>query len=313
MRVLSGPHERWEIRDRSTAVAVGVFDGVHRGHQDLLKRLQSIFDSGPLVVLTFSRHPDTLIVPDSSPRLLTTLSQRAALLEELGVDVIAHLDFDEAMRDMSAADFVRYVLVGSLNARHIAVGQDFRFGKGGAGDVPFLQEMGKDFGYEVLLVSLIGDEDPFSSTRIREYLKSGDIQRAGVLLGRPYALEGRVESGEGRGRSIGVPTVNLAVDSDQLLPALGVYAVVTWNEGLRREGVANVGIRPTFGGTCATVEIHLLDFDGELYGEVLSVEFLHRIRDERKFSGPVELVEQILLDIDIAKSFFSGSGDFNET
>lgn len=297
MRILHGPYSRWEPPATGTAVTVGVFDGVHRGHRATLRRLRERSGGRPIVVATFAPHPATVLAPDRAPRLLTTPGQRLRLFEELGVDIVAILEFNEDMRLMSAESFVDDILVRVLRAEVIVIGSDFRFGHQGEGDVDMLHRMAAASGYVFEAVDLEGGETPISSTAIRRLLIDGRLDEATQLLGRPYSVAGVVVAGEGRGKSIGVPTANLELDPDQFIPKLGVYAVTAQVGGRGWRGVCNVGIRPTFGGSREIVEVHILEFDDDIYGSVLEVEFLHRIRDERQFESVDALVAQIHRDI----------------
>ena len=204
---------------------------------------------------------------------------------------------------MSAADFVRRLVVGALRAEVVVVGQDFRFGHNREGDVALLDELGPMHGYTVEAIPLEGGDHPISSTDIRRHLVAGDLETASRLLGRFYEVEGEVVAGDGRGKSIGVPTANLDLQSRQLVPRHGVYAVMAKVRGAWLPAVANLGVRPTFGGEQEVVEVHLLSFSDDLYGEVVAVQFRSRIRDERKFDGVEELVAQIRTDIGAASEF----------
>ena len=303
MKVLRGPPADWERPAKGTVVTTGVYDGVHLGHQAVLRRAQKRAEGRPHVVLTFAQHPAVVLAPDRAPRILTTLRQKVAVLGGLGVDVVAFLEFDEETRLMSAADFVRRLVVGALRAEVVVVGQDFRFGHNREGDVALLDELGPMHGYTVEAIPLEGGDHPISSTDIRRHLVAGDLETASRLLGRFYEVEGEVVAGDGRGKSIGVPTANLDLQSRQLVPRHGVYAVMAKVRGAWLPAVANVGVRPTFGGEQEVVEVHLLSFSDDLYGEVVAVQFRSRIRDERKFDGVEELVAQIRTDIGAASEF----------
>ena len=298
MKVLRGPFAAWKRPAGPSAVTIGVFDGVHRGHQTVVRRLQAEAEARPTVVLTFARHPAAVLAPESRQQLLSPPDQRLRLLGDLGVDYVAHLEFDEAMRVMEADAFVHEIVVGALDAEIVVVGRDFSFGHGSRGDVPLLERLGRSAGYRVVPVELESEGTAISSTRIRNLLAGGQLTVAARLLGRHFFVEGKVVSGAGRGKSIGVPTANLELHPDQMLPKGGVYAVIMTVDGKPLPGVANVGIRPTFGGDLLVVEVHLFDFGGDLYGSTAAVEFRHRIRDEFKFSGVDELVAQIRRDID---------------
>ncbi len=297
MRVLHGPYSRWEPPATGTAVTVGVFDGVHRGHRATLRRLRARADGRPIVVATFAPHPAAVLAPDRAPRLLTPPAQRLRLFENLGVDIVAILEFNEEMRFMPAESFVDDILVRLLRAEVIVIGSDFRFGHEREGDVDMLERMASASGYVFEAVDLEGGETPISSTAIRTLLTEGRLDEATQLLGRSYSVAGVVVVGDGRGKSIGVPTANLDLDPEQFIPRRGVYAVMAHVAGRSWRGVCNVGVRPTFGGSREIVEVHILDFDDDVYGAVIEVEFLHRIRDEKQFEGVDVLVAQIHRDI----------------
>jgi riboflavin kinase/FMN adenylyltransferase len=280
-------------------VAVGNFDGVHRGHQALVgaavRRARET--EGPAIALTFDPHPARILKPERAPRSLMTLEHKSECLAALGVDVLAVLPFTAELAAESPEGFVGRVLMGALQARAVVVGEGFRFGRGRAGDVLELQRLGEHLGFEVLAVPAVLHEGrPVSSTRIRESLALGDVATAAALLGRPYFVEGAVVRGDGRGRQLGIPTANLEV-ANEILPRPGVYAArVRIPSGELWPSVVNVGRRPTFGGDALTVEAHLLGFEADLYGQSLRLLFEARLRDERAFPGREALVAQIRED-----------------
>lgn len=290
----------------SPAITVGNFDGVHLGHRALAA--VAVGDAhqlaGTAVVLTFDPHPARVLSPDRGPSALMTLDQKARALSALGVDVLAVLPFTRAIAERTAESFVSDVLHGALGARLVVVGENFRFGKGRRGDVSLLRRLGDELGFRVEAVAPVLQEGaPISSTRIREALARGDVEAAGVLLGRPYSLEGTVIRGDGRGRTLGIPTANLDSENETI-PGRAVYAglatVVGDEETFR--AVVNVGRRPTFGGGETTVEAHLLECDRNLYGGRLRLAFHQRLREERRFPGPAELLTQIHEDIAQARA-----------
>jgi riboflavin kinase/FMN adenylyltransferase len=287
------------------AVTVGNFDGVHRGHQALLAETvrQARAVGGHAVVLTFDPHPARVLSPERAPAALTTLDQKAEELARAGADVLALLPFTEALSRESPAEFARLVLAGAVRARQVIVGEGFRFGRGRSGDVGELRRLGQDLGFEVHAVPPV-DEDgaAVSSSRIREHLGRGEVAAARRLLGRSYSVDGRVVKGDGRGRTLGIPTANLE-SANEILPARGVYACrvrLAAGEPFHA-AVGNRGTRPTFGGRGETLEVHLLDFDQDLYGSSLRVAIEERLRDERGFAGPAELLAQIREDITRAR------------
>jgi riboflavin kinase/FMN adenylyltransferase len=287
------------------ALAVGNFDGVHRGHQALvaLAVRDARAAGGTSVVLTFDPHPSRVLSPDRAPASLMTLEQKAEILAGLGVDRLAVLPFTVELSRRAPEEFAREVLQRALGARVVVVGSSFRFGRGRAGDLETLRRLGDELGFRVHgLRPVIARGGPISSTRIREALSRGAVDAARDFLGRPFFVDGIVVTGEGRGRRIGVPTANLQV-VNETVPGGGVYACwcrVVGGDGPRPAAV-NIGRRPTFGGGGTTVEAHLLDFDGDLYGRTLRLEFQERLREERAFAGVEPLVAQIRSDLDEAR------------
>jgi len=293
---------------RGGAVALGNFDGVHRGHQALIGVAADAAQSlgGPLVVATFEPHPRSFFAPHDPPFRLTPFRSKAQLLQALGVDVLLVLTFDRTMSHVGAEDFVRTVLVKGLGARQVTVGSDFRFGHRRGGDVDLLVRMGRESGFAVNTVAPVGaaDGEIYSSTRVREYLTAGKPAHAAALLGRPFEIEGRVMLGDQRGRTIGFPTANLGLDG-YLRPAFGVYAVRAGiGDGEAPEwvdGVANLGVRPTIGGDKLLLETHLFDFGRDIYGEHLRIALIEYIRAERRFDGLDALKAQIAEDCATAR------------
>jgi riboflavin kinase/FMN adenylyltransferase len=255
------------------------------------------------VVLTFDPHPARVLAPDAAPAALMTLEQKAEALARLGVSGLAVLPFDAEVAGAAPDRFAASVLRGALDAGVVVVGANFRFGRGRAGDAATLRALGFDVS-EVGPVEHGGER--VSSSRVRKALADGDVALAAALLGRPFLLEGTVVRGEGRGRTLGVPTANLA-PAGETVPAGGVYAAWAWvGGGPGVASVVNVGRRPTFGGGATSVEAHLLDFDRDLYGRPLGLSFAARIRDERRFAGPEALVAQIREDIAAARRALPG-------
>ncbi len=301
MSVLHGDPHKWQIPGTiGSSVAIGTFDGVHRGHQGVLADLRATPGLVP-AALTFDVHPMSLIDPERSPKLLGTVDQRVEWLHHEGAELVGVLPFAQ-VREWSPRAFIDVVLRDALRAEVVTVGSDFRFGYGRGGDVGILRSAGNDLGFAVHVVDLLGEGyGKFSSTEIRNAMERGDVQAARDMLGRPPTLRGPVVRGEGRGRRIGIPTANVATKPNIQLPALGVYAGVVVFGQERHESVINVGRRPTFDGDGITVEAHLIDWDGDLYGRSLDVEVHHRLRGEVKFAGVDELVAQIHRDIEEAR------------
>lgn len=302
MIVLQGPPETWEMPAES-AVAIGVFDGVHRGHQRVIGAL----DADTRVALTFGSHPAQVLSERGAPPQLTTLRERIRLLGEAGANTIAVLDFDESMVAMSPEAFVQRVLVDALSARSVSVGEDFRFGRDAAGSASTLEELGARSGFEVTVVPILEvDGEEIRSTRIRELVAEGDVATAALLLGRPHLIRGVVVPGAGRGATIGVPTANVSFPDGLAVPRRGVYAVYAEVDGTNLPGVANLGVRPTFGGESEVLEVHVLDGDYALSGKEIGVAFVARLRDEQRFDGVDELVAQIHRDIEAAGEYLDG-------
>ena len=293
-----------------SAVAIGNFDGVHRGHQALVAAAvaRARETGGAAVVLTFDPHPARVLRQDGAPSALTTLAQKEELVAALGIDRLVALAFDARLAALTPEAFVREVLASLLGARHVVVGESFRFGHARQGDARTLEALGGRQGFDVQVVKpVLHAGRPISSSRIREALAAGDVKDAAVLLGRPYALDGRVVRGDGRGRGLGVPTANLGVE-EQMLPGRGVYAGrVLVPGGDWRPAVVNVGERPTFGGTGLVVEAHLIDFSGDLYDARVRVSFQARLRGEERFASAEALVERIHADVRAARALLAPS------
>ncbi len=287
------------------SVAVGNFDGVHRGHQALVAAAiaRSRGTGGPAVVLTFDPHPARVLRPQAAPAALTTLAQKDELVAALGIDRLVVVPFDARLAALSPDAFAREVLQQALGARHVVVGESFRFGRGREGDPRRLEALGTSLGFAVEVVPPVLEAGrPISSSRVREALARGDLGEARMLLGRDYFVDGDVVRGDGRGRTIGVPTANLA-SLEQILPSNGVYsALCRPGEGAWHAAAVNVGERPTFGGGRVRLEAHLLDFEGDLYGSRLRVAFHERLRGEQRFEASDALVAQIRRDIDAVRA-----------
>jgi riboflavin kinase/FMN adenylyltransferase len=294
--------------EKGCVVTIGAFDGVHRGHQALIddvRRRAEAIDAASAVV-TFDRHPASVVRPESAPKLLTDLDQKLELLAATGIDYVLVVPFDEARANESAADFVDDVLINRLNAQVVVVGHDFHFGKGRQGDVAFLREVGREKSFEVVEFGPVKDDDLIvSSTAIRTALTQGDVAQAHALLGRPHEVRGLVVMGDGRGRELGFPTANVHVSSDILIPADGVYGgEYVLADGSVKKTAISVGTRPQFyeHGVCL-VEAYVLDFDGDLYGQQARVRFVHSVRGQQKFEGIDALIEQIARDVDVVRSY----------
>ncbi len=282
-------------------VTVGSFDGVHRGHQEIIRKLTAGARKmgAPAVVLTFYPHPAAVLGRRQDPFYLTSPEERAALLHELGVDVVVTHPFTLELAQLTARQFMEY-LVDHLGLQHLIVGYNFALGHGREGDVPTLGRIGQDLGYSVEAIGPVEvDGQVVSSSLIRGRLAEGEVVQAAALLGRPYQLSGEVVLGDGRGKSLGIPTANLSVWPERALPQAGVYACRAWVDGQSWAAVTNVGVRPTFEAqpVLPRVEAHLLDYSSDLYGRQIQLDFIARLRDEMRFASVQALVEQIHTDI----------------
>ena len=301
---------------RGSVVAIGNFDGIHKGHQVVINEAGSIARATgkPWAVMSFEPHPDALFKPDHEPFRLSTMRTKAHMIEQLGVDELLVQHFDFAFAGLTAQAFVEEVLVKGLGASHVVAGYDFQFGQKRQGDCEILLRLGRDKGFGFTAVPKVVDERGivYSSTRVRADLKAGDPRAAAQVLGRAFELEGRVEHGDQRGRQLGFPTANLHL-GDFLRPALGVYAVrAGLDEGSETrwvDGVCNVGKRPTFDkGDDVVLEAHLFDFDADLYGKHLRVQLIERLRAEQKFDGLDAIKAQIAIDCEKAKEILAKEG-----
>jgi riboflavin kinase/FMN adenylyltransferase len=294
-------------------VTIGVYDGVHLGHHSVLRLVRELADARGLaaVCITFDRHPAEVVRPESAPKLLTTPEQKLELLDATGyLDLAFVLYFDEARSQEPAEEFVREVLVEAGHARLVVVGADFHFGKGRGGDVPLLQRMGAELGFEALAMGLEATRDGtiYSSTHIRELLAVGDVHGAAALLGRPHEVRGVVVEGDRRGRELGFPTANVAVPGRSCLPADGIYAgSFVAADGVERITAISLGRRPTFYETAdaSLLEAYVLDFDADLYGQDVRVRFVQHLRGEMKFDSVDALVEQIERDVAATREVMS--------
>jgi riboflavin kinase / FMN adenylyltransferase len=292
---------------KPTAVTIGNFDGVHVGHQKILRGVieRALAMDAVSSVLTFFPHPARVLRPDVAPCLLETLPQRLAEFATMGIDATLMLKFDQDLAKLSAEEFARKFLVETLRARAVLVGGNFRFGHKQAGDVKLLEEFGRKNGFAVEIVEpVLVDGLVVSSSAIRAAVREGRIDDARRMLGRPFALAGEIRSGTGMGRKLVVPTLNLATEQETL-PNNGVYATEVVIAGKCYRAVTNVGVRPTFNGQQLAIESHLFDFSETLTSGPMTVKFYARLRDEQKFSGPDALREQILQDIARAKELFA--------
>jgi riboflavin kinase/FMN adenylyltransferase len=306
---------------KGTAVTVGTFDGVHRGHQDVLARLVERARSAglPSLLVTFEPHPLEVVNPAAAPLLLSTRHERLEVLATTGLDYVAILDFDAALAALPADEFVDRVLLGTFRLRRLLIGHDHGFGRGREGDVETLRQLGalRDFGVEVVPPVRTAEGAPISSSVIRRAVAAGDLAAAAAALGRPYSVSGPVVPGEGRGRTLGYRTLNVEPESPRkLLPADGVYAVDVDTSRGRFGGMLNLGGRPTFGDARRTVEAHLFDAEGDFYGDVVRIGFVERLRDTMRFDGPEALKSQLADDERAARRALTavvGAGNVNDS
>ncbi len=293
-------HSIQELDIQNSWLTIGVFDGVHRGHQQIIHRLTTGAHraEAPAVVLTFWPHPAS-VLGNGHVKCLTTLDERADVLSTLDVDVMIVHTFDRSLANTSAQDFLA-TLKEHLGVKHLLIGYDFALGRGREGNAARLTEIGQELGYAVEVIRAVSDESGvISSTEIRKLVATGDVAEASKLLGHSYSLHGPVVHGDGRGRELGFPTANIDYPAEKILPSNGIYACWVWVKGTKYGAAINVGTRPQFheGGGRPLVEAHILDFDRDIYGQDLKVEFLARLRDELKFVSVDGLVKQIGQDV----------------
>ena len=298
MELVRGLHNL-RPRHRPCVATIGNFDGVHRGHQAVIQalRVAAQLHDLPAMLVTFEPQPREYFAPHTSPPRLMRLREKLGALTRYDVQRVLCLRFNAALAGLTADDFVRQILVDGLGVRYLLVGDDFRFGHGRVGDFSLLQQAGRQHGFVVDAIdTFVMGEGRVSSTRVRESLEAGDLEYAAQLLGRPFTLCGRVAHGDKRGRTIGFPTANIHLHR-QRSPLSGVFAVrMGWPAARAHAGVANIGSRPTVDGTRLQLEVHLFDFDQDIYGQHVEVEFLHKLRDEQQFDSFDALREQIELD-----------------
>ena len=296
---------------RPTVLTLGVFDGLHLGHQEIMRKVVERARAVDAVAtaITFDPHPRAVLYPDSAPPMLQTLDQRLANLEVLGIEQTIVIPFTREFSGQPAENFLADIIYDRLQAREVYIGKGFAFGKDRGGNIELLRVMSEKLGFiadEVEEVQLRGMR--ISSSKIRKLLADGYVNLARRLLGRPYGVEGVIIRGNRRGHTIGFPTANLK-PQNRVIPKFGVYATATLIDGSWRKSITNIGVRPTFESDAdPSIETYVFDFDGDLYGDVLRVRFLHRIRDERKFNGIDELKAQIEKDSNRARNYFHHQG-----
>ena len=306
---IRGLHNLQPHNQRSV-VTIGSFDGVHLGHQAILQQVKTTAArlGLPAVVMTFEPQPQEYFSGEKAPARLMRLREKIDALLEFGIDHIVCLQFNRVLRNLSASEFIDQVLVDGLAIRHLIVGDDFRFGCDRSGDFKMLAEFGMRCDFEVQDTKTLEiDNKRVSSTRVRDFLQQADFGRARQLLGRPFSIKGRVVYGQQLGRTLGFPTANVQLNRYSA-PLTGVYAVLVNINGVRYQGAANVGIRPTVGDLVKPIlEVHLLDFTGDLYGQRIDVEFMHKIRNEAKFTTLDKLVQNIKQDVKQIRAWFAGT------
>jgi len=307
MEVIHYPHDVRPARWHQPVLALGNFDGLHRGHMKIIERVRRRADErgGAAVVLTFDPHPTRVVRPDKAPKLLMTRGQMLEALAQAGMNGVAIVRFTREMSLWSPDEFVERVLVGWLHVAEVWVGANFLFGHDRAGNFSLLRLLGVRDGFRAEKIDPVRyKEFVVSSTRIRRLIAEGRVDEAAALLGREYTIEGTVVTGDGRGHQLGFPTANLHVEND-LLPPNGVYATLLVVDGVVHQAVTNIGVRPTFGETHGVVvETHVFDLDGDLYGRHVRLAFVQRVRDERAFEGPAALREQIASDCRHVRALF---------
>jgi riboflavin kinase/FMN adenylyltransferase len=294
---------------QDTVLTIGSFDGLHRGHQHLIGQVlrQAHRTNLSAGLITFYPHPAAVLAPHNAPPNLTSLGEKIALLEKLGLDLVAILPFNRRVAETSARDFMA-AIQRHLRLKELWIGSGFALGRNREGTLPVLQRLGQEMGFKVTRVEpLMQGGEVISSTRIRRHLAAGQVRQAASLLGRYPNLFGEVVQGAKRGRNLGFPTANLQVRGDRALPANGVYAVYVILGQERHLGVTNVGMRPSFDNGERVVETHILDFDQDIYGVDLVVEFVERLRDERRFDSLDELIAQIKQDTNHARHILTGA------
>ena len=309
---VSRNYEKIQKAKLGSAVTIGTYDGVHLGHRKLISELCKIAHSRDLcsVVLTFEPHPASVVRPESAPLLLTGLEQKLEQLEKTGVELVQIIEFDEKRAEESAEEFVKEVLVETLNAKVVAVGEDFHFGKNREGNVKLLEQIGKEENFEIHSLELLEingtlptSESQISSTAIREALLNGDLEKANMMLGRPYEVRGEVTEGDSRGRELGFPTANIRVPSERLLPLDGVYAgFYESSDGCKYPSAISLGTRPHFyDDGDLLLEVHLIDENLDLYGDFSKITFERFLRNQKRFENIDSLIKQLEFDVDDAR------------
>jgi riboflavin kinase/FMN adenylyltransferase len=291
----------------NSVITLGNFDGIHLGHQELvrmvIRRAREI--NGQSMVVTFRPHPLKVLAPEKCPPLISIYEEKVQLFEKLGIDVLVKIPFSLHFAEMSPREFVKDILCDLLGAKDIFVGYNYKFGKGREGNTRTLRQMGEEYGFSVHEVEQISlDGEVISSTKIRQLLKAGEVEHAAKLLGRPYAITGIVIKGDSRGKTLGFPTANIA-SKHAIIPSNGVYAVKLLAREKCLNGVVNIGLRPTFDTKSLAIEVHVFDFNEDLYGEEITLFFIRKLREEKKFETAEALIGQISKDIGTAREILA--------
>ncbi len=298
MKIIEGS---FQIRENlpNPVLTLGNFDGIHLGHQAIMKKVRNSAQKlgGISIVYTFDPHPVNLLAPEKSPPEITSFREKVKLVEECGIEIIIRENFTTTFAGLSARDFVNNILHKKINVKKIIIGNDYRFGKGREGNISSLKNWGEEFGFEVEVVGEIKKNNiVVKSSKIREFISEGEMEKAAQLLGRNYFLRGKVVDGKKRGKGLGFPTANLAWKKRPFLKN-GVYAVWVFCQNCRYAGVASIGFNPTFKDNSLSLEVHILDFNENIYHEEIELSFVKRLRGEKRFSHPEKLADQIKEDI----------------
>ena len=287
-------------------MSIGIFDGVHKGHQSIIKKLNFIAQEKNLesAILTFWPHPRTIFNPNDDLKFLNTIEEKIYLLEKKGVENLFLKEFDEEFRNLTGEEFVKQVLVEKLNVKHLIIGHDHTFGKNRSGDFSLLQKMSSEYDFEVEQVEAVDFQDKhISSTQIRNALLEGNVKEANEMLGYVYSVSGEVVHGKKIGRTIGYPTANIAADPAKLLPKKGAYIVDVFVKNKHYKGMLSIGTNPTVNGNSLSTEVYILDFNGDIYDEIISVNFRDFLHDEIKFESLEKLIERLDEDKKLTENF----------
>ncbi len=306
MRIIRGIKNCCE-KFPNPVLTLGNFDGVHLGHQAIFRKVvdRAKATSGTSMAFTFEPHPLKVLAPDRSPKLLNTFHSKMKLIESSGMQIVICADFTREFAEQNPEEFARRVLVDGIGVKEVYIGYDYAFGRGREGSIASLTAMGQAHGFTVGVVDAVKvGETVVSSSLVRDLVSNGRVDEVPVFLGRFYSIEGNVVHGESRGRSLGFPTANIQT-MNELLPAFGVYAVRTMVGGRHIDGVASLGVRPTFGEGPVSIEVFLFDYEGDLYGKHLDMAFIRRLRGEEKFPDADSLVRQMQKDVDQAKGILA--------